>query len=135
MIYLLDTNAIADAMNGHPSLRARLAAASASARLTVCSIVRGEILYGIERLAPGRRKSELGSRAAAVFASLACETVPAAAGDEYARVKVAQQRLGLVIDENDLWIAATTLAIGATLVTRDGDFSRIPGLAVEDWTV
>jgi predicted nucleic acid-binding protein len=135
VIYLLDTNAVTDAMNEHPTLQARAAASSASDRVTVCSIVRGEILYGIERLAPGRRRSELERKAAAVLASLACEAVPAAAGDEYARVKVAQQRLGLVIDEHDLWIAATTLAIGAALVTRDRDFSRIPGLTVEDWTI
>lgn len=135
MIYLLDMNAVTDAMNEHPTLQARVAAAPAADRVTVCSIVRGEILYGIERLAPGRRRGELEHKAAAVFASLACEAVPAAAGDEYARVKAAQQRLGLVIDENDLWIAATALAIGATFVTRDRDFSRIPRLTVEDWTV
>ena len=34
------------------------------------------------------------------------------------------------IDENDRWIAATALALGATLVTRDGDFAGIGGLAV-----
>jgi tRNA(fMet)-specific endonuclease VapC len=73
--------------------------------------------------------------AAAVFNSLVCESVPVAAADEYARVKAAQQRLGLAVDENDLWIAGTALASGATIVTRDKDFSRIPGLVLEDWTV
>ena len=38
------------------------------------------------------------------------------------------------MDENDLWIAATALALGATLVTRDSDFSGTPGLVIEDWT-
>ena len=135
MIYVLDTNAITDAMSEHPLLQGRLSRSSASARRTVCSIVRGEILYGIERLAPGRRRNDLTSKAAAVFASLDSDAVPIAAADEYARIKAEQQRLGLVIDENDLWIAATTISIGATLVSRDRDFSRIPGLLVEDWTV
>jgi predicted nucleic acid-binding protein len=43
-------------------------------------------------------------------------------------LKVARQQRGLTLDENDLWVAATALALGATLVTRDGDFSGIPGL-------
>jgi predicted nucleic acid-binding protein len=32
--------------------------------------------------------------------------------------------------ENDLWIAATARALGATLVTRDQDFDNIDGLPV-----
>jgi predicted nucleic acid-binding protein len=43
---------------------------------------------------------------------------------------LAQQQSGLVLNENDLWIAATALALGATLVSRDTDFSRIDGLLV-----
>jgi predicted nucleic acid-binding protein len=39
------------------------------------------------------------------------------------------------MDENDLWIAATALALNATLVTRDADFGGIAGLVMEDWTV
>jgi predicted nucleic acid-binding protein len=39
---------------------------------------------------------------------------------------------GLSLDENDLWVAATALATGATLVSRDSDFRRIDRLAVAD---
>jgi predicted nucleic acid-binding protein len=39
------------------------------------------------------------------------------------------------LDENDLWIAATALALDAVLITRDGDFQQIEGLSVNDWTV
>jgi predicted nucleic acid-binding protein len=45
-------------------------------------------------------------------------------------VVLARQQRGLTLDENDLWVAATALALGATLVSRDNDFAGIDGLAV-----
>lgn len=36
--------------------------------------------------------------------------------------------------EMDLWIAATALVHGLTVVTHNGkDFAHIPGLSIEDW--
>ena len=64
------------------------------------------------------------------LAALRCEPVPERAGDYYAAVKLARQQRGLTLDENDLWIAATALALGATLVSRDSDFGGIDGLPV-----
>ena len=98
--------------------------------MVICSIVRGEILFGLGRLPPGQRRTVLESKAERVFAVVPCEPIPAAAGDRYASVKLTQQRLGLSLDENDLWIAATALAIGATLVTNDSDFQRVETLPV-----
>jgi tRNA(fMet)-specific endonuclease VapC len=48
----------------------------------------------------------------------------------YANIKVSQQRRGLSLDENDLWMAATALALSAILVSRDSDFQGIEGLSV-----
>jgi predicted nucleic acid-binding protein len=45
-------------------------------------------------------------------------------------VKATQQRRGLPLDENDLWIAATSLSLEATVVSRDSDFQEIEGLAL-----
>jgi predicted nucleic acid-binding protein len=36
----------------------------------------------------------------------------------------------LSLDENDLWIAATAIALGATLVTRDADFASVESLSI-----
>ena len=99
-------------------------------RVMTCTIVRGEILFGLGRLSEGRRRAELEAKAQEIFAALCCEPVPAAAADLYASVKLAQQRRGLPLDENDLWIASTALAIGATLVIRDSDFRRLEDLPV-----
>ena len=134
MTFLLDTNAFSDLMREHPKIDARLANISSMHRAVICSVVRGEIRYGIERLPPSKRREELQAKASKLFAILPCEPVPEAAGDYYARVKLARQGKGLALDENDLWIAATALALGAVLISRDSDFQQIDGLTVEDWT-
>ena len=99
-------------------------------RVAVCAITRGEILFGLERLVPGRRRTELEEKAGKLFAVLPCEPITSAAADLYANVKASQQRRGLPLDENDLWIAATALAMNAKLVSLDSDFRSIEGLAV-----
>jgi len=99
-------------------------------RVVICTISRGEILFGLERLARGRRRTELEGKAQKLFDILPCEPIPPTAGDLYAQVKVTQQRRGLPLDENDLWLAATALAVKATLVSRDSDFQPIESLAV-----
>jgi predicted nucleic acid-binding protein len=130
VIYLLDTNAISALMRVDVRMASWLSSVGADDRVVICTITRGEILFGLERLAQGRRRTELETRAGKLFAILPCEPLPPAAGDRYASVKIAQQRRGLPLDENDLWIAATALALAATLVSRDSDFQAVDGLAV-----
>ena len=122
-------------MREHPKMDAHLASASPAERVMICSVVRGEIRYGIERLPQGRRRQELEAKATKLFAILPCQPVPEAAGDHCATVKLTRERRELALDENDLWIAATALALGAVLISRDSDFQQIDGLTVEDWTV
>lgn len=53
----------------------------------------------------------------------------------HAQVWAELARAGRLIGPNDLWIAATALARGLTVVTANvREFDRVPGLAVEVWT-
>jgi predicted nucleic acid-binding protein len=134
MVFLLDSNAFSDLMRKHPRVEARLRTLQPADRVVICSIVRGEILYGLARLPDGRRRDDLTKQAEPLFAAIACEAVPESAADAYAKIKRNREQKGLALDENDLWLAATASALGATLVTRDSDFSGIEGLNVIDWT-
>jgi tRNA(fMet)-specific endonuclease VapC len=134
MIVLLDTTAFRDLMRGSAQAGVRLSQLSSMDRVVVCPIVRGEIRYGIERLAPGKHRQDVEAKAARLFAVLSCAPVPEIAADHYARTKAAAYGKGLPVDENDLWIAATALALGATLVTRDSDDDSIDGSTVVDWS-
>ena len=135
MLFLLDTNAVSDYMQEHAKIDARLRAIAAQDSAVICPVVRGEILLGIDLLPAGKRKDGLLLRAAKILPAFACVSVPESAGDYYARVKYQAPKDGFTLGKNDLWIATTAISWGASLVTRDKDFRKIPGLPVEDWTV
>ncbi len=62
-----------------------------------------------------------------------CPIVPfgAAEAEEYALMVAALRRAGKMIGERDLMIAATALAGGHEVMTRNIDeFSRVPGLVL-----
>ena len=130
MIYLLDTNAISALMRADARMASWLSSIGGDDSVVTCTVTRGEILFGLERMDRGRRRADLEAKAAKLFAIIPCESLSPAAADRYARVKATQQRRGLPLDENDLWIAATALALDATLVSRDSDFRAVEGLAV-----
>src|SRR5207249_12308252 len=59
----------------------------------------------------------------------------ARAADHYSQVRARLERRGRMIGGNDSLIAATALAHGLIAVTTDvEEFSRVPGLEVEDWS-
>ena len=130
MTYLLDTNAISDLMRSAQAIENWMAGLDRGDRVVTCTIARGEILFGIARLPAGRQRTELEDTGRQFLAVFRCEPVPERAGDSYAAVKLARQQRGLTLDENDLWVAATALALGATLVSRDRGFVGIDGLPV-----
>jgi tRNA(fMet)-specific endonuclease VapC len=133
--YLLDTTIFSYMLKQNAKVLARMASLSAADRLAICSIVRGEVLYGLERLPHGKKKQDLGAKVTGLFRALHCEPVPERAADQYARIKRETERKGTRLDENDLWIAATALSLRATLVTTDSDFRRVTQLNIEDWTL
>ena len=130
MTYLPDTNAISDLMRAAPRIENWLAGLDRSEQIVTCTIVRGEILFGIARVPQGRRRAELEETGRRVLAAIRYEPLPERAGDVYAALKLVRQKRGLSLDENDRWVAATAVALGATLVSRDGDFRGIDGLPV-----
>lgn len=122
-------------MRDHPRVRARLASLTESDHVSTSPICLGEIAYGIARLADGRRRQELTQREAVLHSAIACEPITRPMANRYGEIKRQQEGLGTPLDENDLWIAASAAVAGAVIVTRDGDFSRIRGLVVEDWSL
>jgi predicted nucleic acid-binding protein len=99
MMFLLDTNAFSDLMRKHAKLDARMSSLATADRVVICTVVRGEIRYGIEQLSQSKRRQDLEGQAGPLFAVIPCESVPEAAGDHYAKIKLTRQQKGLVLDE------------------------------------
>lgn len=122
-------------MKDNPKVKERLNSLTESDYTFTCSIVKGEILFGIARLPAGKRKQDLQQKADELFQVVPCEPISESVSDAYARIKVAAEQGGTSLGECDLWIAATALVLDAILVTSDSDYQRIVGfgLRLEDW--
>ena len=70
MLYLLDTNSISRLMREDAEMAAWLGSVRDEDHVVTCTIARGEVLFGINRLTPGHRRSELELKAQQLFAAL-----------------------------------------------------------------
>lgn len=131
MNYLLDTNLCIGVLRGkNQNLLSRFAMYPASS-LYVCSVVVAELCSGAEN---SNNPSREQARVDAFLANYRSLPVDDAVARIYAFHRVRLSRLGLIIADLDLLIAATALAHGLTLVSHNlSDFCRIPGLLLEDW--
>jgi tRNA(fMet)-specific endonuclease VapC len=131
--YLLDTNVwITTLRRPGSSLAARFRAIDL-ADIRVCSVVVYELRYGCLRSAKPAANRAAVDALLAPFPSLPFDD---AASEHAAVVGRHLETLGLTIGPYDLQVAAIALANGCTLVTHNtAEFSRVPGLALEDWEV
>ena len=120
---ILDTNVISELMRRepHPAVVAWVAA-HPRATLYTTSINKAEILYGIAALPHGRRRTALAAAAITMFTEdLADRVLPFddGAADRYADIVAERRRAGRPIEAFDALIAASALAAGAAIATRD----------------
>ena len=132
-MFLLDTNACIAWMRGGNSRFEAYAISRPqyAGRVVLCSVVRAELLFGAYR---SQRRGENLERTNAFLAGFQSLPFDDDAAYRHALIRAELTAKGQLIGPNDLLIAATALAHGAILVTHNtAEFSRIPGLLLEDW--
>lgn len=87
----------------------------------------GELLLGV---AKSTKPSESLQLLSSLTAPFPIAIVDAKVAQCYAHIRSDLEKSGSPIPENDMWIAATAMANGATLLTCDAHFNRIPTLSV-----
>lgn len=123
----LDTCAYSRLMRGNANLQACLEEVDL---LFVPVIVLGEIHAGFEagtRLA----ENEYQLKSFLELPGVRIQDVTWDIARRYAILVNDLRQKGTPIPTNDLWIAATTLELGARLVTYDAHFKKIPNLIVD----
>lgn len=132
-LYLLDTNAIIHLMRDTQgavahAYRARLRQAEPAAMATSI-VVQCELAFGLLK----RPSPKLQALYDIQMRALPVLPLDEAVTEHYALLRFTLEQQGISIGPHDMLIAAHAIAVGATLVTSDAEFLRVPGLTVENW--
>jgi len=130
--YLLDTNiCIFLKNNRHPNVARKLAGLQPG-DVAMSVVTWGELVLGAEK---SRERSQTLAKITKLRTLVPVLELSAAVGDRYGAIRAELESAGRTIGPNDLWIAAHVQTLGIALVTNNtGEFARVGGLTLEDWT-
>jgi tRNA(fMet)-specific endonuclease VapC len=133
VVWFLDTNIFVACLRGKSPAAMRHLHAVPVSDVRVPLQVHAELLVGA---AKSQNPIQAKTRVLAFLAPFVVAWPDAAVEDHYVAIRTQLEALGIPISEADLWIAATARVAGGTLVTNNTrEFSRVPNLLLEDWTV
>jgi len=128
--YLLDTNILSELVRHPQGTIAQGIARVGEDAVCTSIIVAGELRFGAAK----RNAPRLTAQVEAILSAIEVHPFDTPADHEYARLRLHLEQAGAPIGPNDMLIAAHALAIESILVTANkGEFSRVPGLTVENW--
>jgi len=128
--FLLDTNILSDLVRNPQGRIAKRIAREGEKSICTSIMVASELRFGAEKSGSERLASQL----EAILAVIDIVPLEEPADRLYARIRKYLEDRGTPIGPNDLLIAAHALALDQTVITaNDREFSRVPGLKVENW--
>jgi tRNA(fMet)-specific endonuclease VapC len=131
MPYLLDTNTCIAAMRNLPLVVRRVSGHSPQ-DLAVSAITSYELHTGVAKCAqPAKERTKV-----EMFLNTLLELpFDSKAATEAARLRALLESQGQMIGPYDVLLAGQALSAGLVLVTNNtGEFGRVPGLLLEDWS-
>jgi len=133
-LWLLDTNILSKIIkipDGALAQRLRLISDQYPGALVTSVINECELSFGAARV----NSATLPSKIFTLLQLIPALPITTDVVRHYATLRTHLERQGTPIGPNDTLIAAHALALGATLVSGDVEFARVPGLVVENWLI
>jgi tRNA(fMet)-specific endonuclease VapC len=130
MSYLLDSNVLSDLMHDVSGRAAQRVAEVGIGNVITSRIVLAELRYGLAK----RFSQRLAARLDQLERSIEVADFIAPCETAYGEIRAALERKGTPIGAVDYFIAAQCIGLDHTLVTdNEREFSRVPGLKMENW--
>ena len=97
-------------------------------------ITASELLHGVHRAVQPEVRTKRAAFVEAILERFPLLPVDRATARAHAQIWAELAAAGQMIGAHDLWLAATCIAHGFTMVTANvREFARVPGLVVEVW--
>jgi len=129
-LYSLDTNILSDLVRHPQGFVAQKIAVVGENEICTSIIVAAELRFGAAK----RNSARLSNQVETILAAMLVVPIDVPADREYAELRQLLELSGNSIGPNDLLIAAQARVNEQILVTNNvREFTRIPGLQVENW--
>lgn len=131
--FLLDTNICIYIRRKKPDALLKRFGTLRHGEAVLYVITFGELMYGAEK---SEHRALALKQLQELSGLLPVMSLPATTAQTYGSMRAALERKGLMIGNNDLWIAAHAKASALTLVTNNvREFARVEGLDLQNWAV
>jgi tRNA(fMet)-specific endonuclease VapC len=131
MAYLIDTDILIYSLKGHAGVQTQFRKKDPFPK-AISVITFGELLYGAKKSKTVEKSSAVVLRIAELFPII---EITRGIIEIFADLKASLSHKGQSVDDMDLLIGSTALFLNYTLVTNnEKHFSKIPGLALENWS-
>jgi predicted nucleic acid-binding protein len=134
MAVLIDASILIEAERGRLTLEPHVARhGEEEAYLSV--VTASELLHGVYRAAAPDVRARRSAFVEGLLERFAVLPVDLTCARAHAQLWAELSRAGKLIGPHDLWLAATCIAHGLTMVTANvREFARVPGLELEVWS-
>ncbi len=141
MAVLIDASILIEYERGRLDLERHLALRQQE-EFFLSVVTASELLHGVHRAVQPEIRAKRSAFVEALLERFPLLPIDLATARAHAQVWAELAAAGKMIGPNDLWLAATGLAHGLTMVTANvrefitanvREFTRVPGLAVEVW--